>query len=359
MGNNQKTNKRTPRIRQHDNLLYETLQYTGNVVIETLFTITTFDAKTVDKHNYHTVSDVIKAIDDNKTNWICVQGLADTKKIEKLCSALNVPVLWAQDILNVRHISKIEFSQQKILTILDIFGSNIGEPLGKEHISLLLMPNTVVSFQETTNNYFQHIQEAIMANSGQVRHQNTDYLYNLLLSRVVDNYLAILDHQRDEMLTMEDTLMEFTGNHTNVGRDIQNTRKDYLLLRKNILPLCSEFHKLLKDAPLIIPSNHIYYKDTYDHLEQVAQLIENAKENIAALVDLYMANNDLRMNHIMSRLTVLSAIFIPLTFLVGVWGMNFKFMPELNWTYGYLFAWGTMAITAIGVIIWLWRQKWF
>ena len=78
MGNNQKTNKRTPRIRQHDNLLYETLQYTGNVVIETLFTITTFDAKTVDKHNYHTVSDVIKAIDDNKTNWICVQGLADT-----------------------------------------------------------------------------------------------------------------------------------------------------------------------------------------------------------------------------------------------------------------------------------------
>ena len=153
--------------------------------------------------------------------------------------------------------------------------------------------------------------------------------------------------------------MEFDNTRpSDIGRDIQRVRKDYMLLRKNLLPLREEF-ATLSESPLIKAANKIYYKDTFDHLLQVLQLIDNAKESITALVDLYLANNDLRMNHIMSRLTVLSAVFIPLTFLVGVWGMNFRHMPELEWTYGYLFAWVVMIVVAGAVVWWLWRKKWF
>ena len=285
--------------------------------------------------------------------------MSDVTKIEQLHTHCGISILWLQDILNTRHIAKIEDQHDALLTITDIYTQTAGNTLDKEHVSVLLQSGCVFSFLESYTPLFAPIVDAILNNKGKVRRQSADYLYNLLLSHIFDGYLSILDRQRDRILDMENTLMEFDNTRpSDIGRDIQRVRKDYMLLRKNLLPLREQF-ATLSESPLIKAANKIYYKDTLDHLLQVLQLIDNAEESITALVDLYLANNDLRMNHIMSRLTVLSAVFIPLTFLVGVWGMNFRHMPELEWTYGYLFAWVVMIVVAGAVVWWLWRKKWF
>lgn len=351
---------RLPRFRQRDNLLYEDLQYTGNVTEKTSFELTVFDKDSVHELRFDEPAAIIKAINPKQTNWLHVSGLIDVDAVSALCSGLGIGVLWIQDILNSRHIAKIEETPNLILTVLDAFTYNEAEVLVKEHISIVLGKHFVLSFQETKQDHFKDIRKAIVSNTGKVRTQTADYLYNLLLSNVVDNYLAVLDVQRDRMFDMEDVLMEFDDDHEETGRFIQRYRKDYLLMRKNIFPLKDEFRELLHiDSSLVSKENLIYFKDTFDHMKQVFQLIDNAKETIKSLVDLYMANNDLRMNHIMRRLTVMSTIFIPLTFLVGVWGMNFRNMPELREEYGYFVAWGVMIAIGVIVYVFLRKKKWY
>ncbi|MGM9746065.1 MAG: magnesium/cobalt transporter CorA [Paludibacteraceae bacterium] len=342
-----------------NNLLYEQLQYTGDKHLDTQFELFVFDKSDAQHFVGDTADAIAEHIHPDKVNWLRVTGLADTAKIEQLHTRFGISVLWLQDILNTRHIAKIENQRTALLTITDVYTQADNAPIDKEHVSVLLQKGCVFSFQESRAPLFAPIADAILNNKGKVRRQSADYLYNLLLSHIFDGYLSILDRQRDRILEMENTLMEFDNTRpSGIGRDIQMVRKDYMLLRKNLLPLREQF-ATLSESPLITAANKIYYKDTFDHLLQVLQLIDNAKESITALVDLYLANNDLRMNHIMSRLTVLSAVFIPLTFLVGVWGMNFRYMPELEWTYGYLFAWVVMIVVAGAVIWWLWRKKWF
>lgn len=351
---------RLPQIRVKDHLLSEELQYTGNKQIKTQYLLTVYDSQGTNQHHFSEASQVLKAIHSDKINWLHVLGMADVKNIEKLCTGLGMPLLWIQDILNDRHIAKIEESPNMVLSVIDAFDYDSERVLKKDHMSLILGENLVVSFQETTDNRFLTIHQAIAANIGRVRIQSADYLYNLLLSNVIGGYLTVLDYQRDVMLDMEDTLMEFNSDHEEMGRNIQYYRKDYMRMRKNIMPLRDEYRELFQlENKLIREENKIYFKDTYDHLIQVFQLIENSKETITSLVDLYMANTDLRMNHIMKRLTVMSTIFIPLTFMVGVWGMNFSNMPELNWRYGYLVSWAVMLIVGVIVYIWLRRKKWY
>jgi len=337
--------------------LYEQLQYTGDINAGTHFELTVFDKLSVETHTSDTIA-ILKKMDMNKVNWLCVKGLSDVAAIQNFSRQFDLPNLWMQDVLNTRHIAKVEEMEHGFLTILDVFSRSENQTIDKEHVSLLMKKGVVISFQESQVDLFSEIRKAIVTNTGKVRAESADYLYNLLFSSIVDTYLAILDAQRDQMLDMEDALMEFGNDHVAVGRSIQLLRKDYMLLRKNLLPLRSDFELLLASNQ-VKAANKIYYKDTSDHLSQVFQLIDNAKETITSLVDLYLANNDLRMNQIMSRLTVVSAIFIPLTFLAGIWGMNFKIMPELSWQYGYLFAWGTMLVVALLVIWWLWKRKWF
>ncbi|HPW90251.1 MAG TPA: magnesium/cobalt transporter CorA [Paludibacteraceae bacterium] len=348
---------RRPRIRQRDNLLYEQLQYTGDIHEGTCLELTVFDKSGIKTHTGDDLT-VLNQMEPTKVNWLCVRGLSDVNLIGKLCRHFELPNVWMQDVLNTRHIAKIEEIDYGFLTVLDVFSYNEHHTLDKEHVSLLMKKGVIISFQESQSNLFAEISKALTTNTGKVRSESVDYLYDLLFSSIIDSYLAILDTQRDQMLDMEDQLMEFGGDHVAVGRAIQLVRKDYMLLRKNLGPLRTDFSILL-ESNYVKDSNKIYYRDTRDQLLQVFQLIDNAKETITALVDLYLANNDLRMNQIMSRLTVVSAIFIPLTFLAGVWGMNFRVMPELSWQYGYLFAWGVMGVVALGVIWWLWKKRWF
>lgn len=347
-------------LRQKNSLLYENLMYTGVEQHDTRISFSVFDKDNVRQYDDIAINEIANHIDNAKTNWICVKGLRDTESIRQLGMSLGLPILWTQDMLNSRHHAKIEESPDGILSILKILSYNADKELRISHLSLILLPHLVISMQECDVDVFAEISDAIKKDIGKVRINNADYLYNLLISRAADSYLSVLDIQRDRVMDMEDVLMNADADNSSMGREIQDLRKENLAMRRNLSPLYDQFFELTNNTSILIkPENKIYYRDTYDHLRQVCQNIDSISDMLASLVDLYMSNNDLRLNKIIGRLTVVSVIFIPLTFLVGVWGMNFKVMPELDWKYGYAFAWGMMIVVAVVVAIWIKKKNWF
>ncbi|MEN6363356.1 MAG: magnesium/cobalt transporter CorA [Bacteroidales bacterium] len=349
-------NKKYSSVSKSNNLLYDNLVYNGISDTQTSIQLTCFDKLSVKTSRFSDSKDLIQSIDLNKVNWIQVSGLKNVDVIGEICSFFGLQVPTIQDILNVSHICKIEETNNLLLVILDAYGYNDSMALGRDHLSFVLGNHFVISFEETGRNRFDLVNKALESNVGLVRSQKPDYLFNLLISMVVDSYLEVLEEQQNCMMDMEDLLIEFNQIVKETGQQIQHFRKDYSKLKKSISPLIEHFgHLLLMESTLIGKTSLVYFRDTYDHIQQVSLMLDANRETLASLVDLYLANNDLRMNQIMKQLTVVSTIFIPLTFIVGVWGMNFKWMPELDWKFGYLFAW--LIMVALGLIFYLWLRR--
>jgi magnesium transporter len=267
---------------------------------------------------------------------------------------LSFPVV--QDILNVRHIAKMEETCGTLFAVMDAYSYGTDSEMYSEHQSFILGPDFVISFEEGKRNLYEQIRKVLEESLGQTRKMKSDYLFNLLINMVVDSYFEVIDILQNNLMDTEDLLMEFNSFHKETGQEIQHYRRDYSRLKKATSPLHEQFgHLLILEPELIEESTRLYFRDTYDHLQQVSVMLDANREIIASLMDLYLANNDLRMNQIMKQLTLVSTIFIPLTFLVGVWGMNFEFMPELSWKYGYLFSWLIMIV--VGIIFYLWFRK--
>jgi magnesium transporter len=173
---------------------------------------------------------------------------------------------------------------------------------------------------------------------------------------VVDSFFEVIEQQQEGLLNLEDALMEFGRAPQVSSTSIQQYRRDYIRLSKVLTPFLEGFGEtLMMDSAFIKSASILYFRDTYDHLKQVKITLEANRELMASLVDIYLSNNDVRLNRSMNQLTIVATIFIPLTFLVGVWGMNFKNMPELEWKHGYLISWVVMIV--IGVAVYAWFKK--
>ncbi len=185
-----------------------------------------------------------------------------------------------------------------------------------------------------------------------------DYLLYGLTDIVIDKYLRIVDEMDDDMELIEEELL---NNRTKaVLNKILHKRKQHLSLKKSVNPVLEEIRKLHhSESDLINPKTYIYFQDIVDHLQQISQNLESFREMVSNLMELYLANNDIQMNDVMKRLTVVSTIFIPLTFIVGLYGMNFKNIPELEWQHGYFIIWGIMIVISLSLIVYLKKRKWF
>jgi magnesium transporter len=348
------SNNVTKSKKRRNNLLYDALTYNGSFTNETIINFTNFDSE-----SYQTVTvkkpESLKLV-EGKVNWVHVSGLSNVAAVTGICSRFGLQLPLVQDILNAGHMAKFEETNNGLFTVLDAYSYNEDFELVREHQSFMLGSEFILSFEEGTGHRFEQVRKALDDKMGQIRHQKADYLFNLLISIVVDSYFEVIEIQQDKLMELEDSLMEFNAVHKETGQQIQMFRKDYSSFKKAILPLRESFGRyVLMESGLISEGVRLYYMDTYDHLQQVSLMLESNRETIASLVDLYLANNDLRMNLIMKQLTVIATIFIPLTFLVGVWGMNFKSMPELGLAHGYLFAWLLMII--IGVVLYFWFRR--
>ena len=348
-----------------NNLLSEKLIYTGDSLAPTHLHLCTYSTTEIQESSGNTFQSIKDTLDNTHINWLQVHGMKDTETIREICSHFEIDFLVLQDILNANHPTKIEEHDKYIVLILKLFypnthkGEDELDELLQQQVCIILGSNYVLTFLEKETDFFDDVNTALRNDVLKIRSRQTDYLFSVLLNSVMGNYISTISSIDDALEDLEEELLTITEGY-DIGIQIQALRRQYMLMKKAILPLKEQYVKLLHAENLLIHKvNRAFFNDVNDHLQFVLQTIEICRETLSSLVDLYISNNDLRMNAIMKRLTVVSTLFIPLTFLVGVWGMNFKLMPELDWRYGYGIAWGIMFLT--GILTWIYMRKkdWF
>lgn len=348
------------RKRKHsrNSLLMEDLLYTGDRYSETHIRLIQYNANEYFSSDVTDIKTLLSSLNDKYTNWIQVSGMSHPEVIGNLGNILGLHRLDIQDILTTQHVSKVEIYDDKTMLLANTFFYTEKE-LQQEHICIILGQNFIISFQESSQPFFDNVLKAIEANTTRVRSKSADFLFSLLCNNILSNYIEAIALLEDELGDLEDELI--AGNPAdNFTIKLQQRRHDYIQMRKLVIPLKEDFNKLVfNDNGLIKEENLIYLHDLQDRLNFIVQSIEICHETLSSLMELYVSNNDMRMNEIMKRLTAVTTLFIPITFVVGVWGMNFRFMPELEWKYGYLIAWGILLLTAIAAAWYIKKRKWF
>jgi len=226
-----------------------------------------------------------------------------------------------------------------------------------EQVSSLISQNFVISFQEREGDIFNPIRERIRASKGRIRKMGADYLAYALMDGVVDNYFVILEKVGEKLEGMEEELV--TNPTSETLQAIHSLKRDMIFLRKSVWPLREVIGGLERgESKLVQESTQIYFRDVYDHTIQVMDAIETSRDMLSGMLDIYLSSVSNRMNEVMKVLTIIATIFIPLTFVAGIYGMNFQFMPELGWSWGYFGALGVMGLAVVGMIIYFKRKKW-
>lgn len=293
-----------------------------------------------------------------KVNWLDVEGLNDIKLMENIGKKFLLHNLLLEDVLNTTHRPKIEEFENATLVIVKMLSYNKIEcSIVSEHISLVLAHNTLISFQEIEGDVFEPIRERIRHSSGKIRIKDANYLLFTLLDAIVDNYFSIIEYIGEELEKLEDSILNNPSDE--VIKKIHYYNRQIIVLRKAVWPLREVINGILKGVGKVInESNELYFRDLYDNTIQVIETIEMYKDTISGLRDLAFSNISNKMNDIMKTLTVMSSIFTPLTFIAGLYGMNFDNMPELHSRYGYFAVLGVMMSILIILLYIFRRSKW-
>ena len=289
--------------------------------------------------------------------WIHIDGLHEIRLLEQMGSAFGLHPLTLEDILNTEQRPKSEDHGDYLYIVLRLFHENAGGGLVPEQVSIVFGRNWLISLQEKEGRLFDPIRERLRNEKGRLRKAGADYLAHALLDAIVDSYFVILDKFGEKTEHLEDALIGRPSPQT--LRAIQALKREVILLRKSVWPLREMLGGLGRsDSSLIREPSVIYFRDIYDHAVQVIDTIETYRDMLSGMLDIYLSSISNRMNEIMKVLTIIATVFMPLTFLVGVYGTNFKYLPELEWRWGYFALWGVMIIIAIFMLLFFRRKKW-
>ena len=298
-------------------------------------------------------------IDPTKVNWINISGFTDTATIAVIGKQFGLHPLLLEDILNSDHMPTVEEMDNCLFITLKILElKNGSNELSSHHASFVIGEDYLLSFSETENTIFQPVIERLKNDKGKARIKQADYLAYLLIDKIVDNYYLVLDQLEDNMDVIESQLLKEPSQL--IAGEIMTQKKLLIMLRKSVNPFRDEVRKITREESKFVTKDTLkYLNDVYDHLNQIIQTIDNFREMISDMMDLLMANNANRMNSIMTTLTIVSSIFIPLTFIVGIYGMNFKYFPEVEWKYGYPLIMSLILTIGLGMYVYMRRKKWF
>jgi len=321
-------------------------------------TIIGYDEAGVAERQVESVDECLPFKDQATVTWINVDGLHDVKLIESLAESFGLHPLVQEDILNTTQRPKFDDYGDYLYAVLKMLQWNPEQNEAvTEQVSLVLGANFVISFQERPGDVFGPTRERIRSGKGRIRKMPTDYLAYCLVDAIVDGYFAVLEHLGDKIEVVESTLVSRPTPDT--LREIHRLKREGLLLRKSVWPLREVISGLERtESQLVTDATHIYMRDVHDHSIQVIDTMETFRDMLAGMLDTYLSSLSNRMNEVMKVLTIIATIFIPLTFVAGIYGMNFRHMPELEWQWGYTAALSTMAIIAIGMLIYFRRKKW-
>jgi len=349
--------KKSQRIKRSDFL--QNLTYLGSYNVPSTVELIRYNEHEVVTSLIQPDKPIADEIKQDYVSWFRVTGFSDVNRINNICKAFGIQRFDIKDLLSDLQVTKIVAYEKS--TFIMASGCFVDDHrLKVEQIAFILGKNYIVSFQEYPSTIFDDVIAAIKDSRFQLRDNKADYLLYILLSGVHSQQIDDIYQMNNELDEMEDLLIERQLTDRAIMKFFRDKRKNSALLRRSIFPLREEFSNLMHNPNgLIDNANLIYFNDIEDRLRTSLEEIEMLNDTIASLMDLYFNNNNLKMNDIIKKLTIVSTIFIPLTFMVGVWGMNFRIMPELEWKYGYIFSWGIMIIIAIIAILFLKRKRWF
>jgi len=290
--------------------------------------------------------------------WINVNGIHDVKQIEALGHLFGLHPLTMEDIVNTTQRPKAEMFEEYIFLVLKMITYNEGQnDIDIENVSLILGDGYVLSFQEREGDVFEAARRRIRSGKGRVRGAKADYLAYSLMDGVVDAYFVALEKIGEYIEGIdEEIVLAADASHM---QEIHRLKREILFLRKSVWPLREEIAAIVKfESPLINDSTRIYLRDLYDHTIQIIDLVETFRDILAGMHDTFLSSVSNRMNEVMKVLTIIATIFIPLTFIVGVYGMNFENMPELKWPWGYYLIWGVMILVGTGMFFLFRKKRW-
>lgn len=336
-----------------------TLIHVGERKVEHVrMTVIDYDRDMFVEREYKAVEECLEYADRDTVTWINVNGLHDTAIINRLGEHFGIHPLVLEDILDTDKRPELDDYVDYIFVILKmILVDKDTDRIDAEQVSMLLCRNTVISFQEGDGDVFETIRERIRSGKGRVRGTGADYLFYLLTDAVVDNYFIALEEIGELVGEIEDELLEDPGAGT--LREIYELKRDLVVLRKYAFPLRELVHKFqISESPLIDANTKLYIRDLYDHAMQIMDTTESYRDMITGMLETYLSLSSNRMNEVMKVLTVMATIFIPLTFIAGIYGMNFENMPELHHHLGYPGVMILMLVIALGMLYYFRRKKW-
>jgi len=333
--------------------------YTGDKKEEPVrITVIDYDEDSFDEREISDVKMCCELRGSSSVSWINVDGIHDVDLIDSFKENFGLHPLVVEDIVHTGQRPKLEDYGEYVYIVFTMltFDEEKNEISG-EQVSLVLSEHFVLSFQERWGDIFDLIRERIRNAKGRIRKMGTDYLAYALVDAVVDQYFVILEKIGERIEELEDSLTRNAEPET--MQDIHRLKREMLFLRKSIWPLRECISGLEKSESAIIKKVTLkYLRDVYDHTIQIIDTAETFRDMLSGMHDTYLTNISNRMNEIMKVLTIIATIFIPLTFIAGIYGMNFKFIPELDWRWGYFAVWGVVVVIAVLMIVFFRRKRW-
>ena len=350
--------KRTTKYKKHVGQIPGALVYTGSKSSKLFIESFDYTPDSIEEKELKKIDDVLHYKSTDSITWININGLNNINEIEKIGENYNIHPLTLEDIVNTSQRPKIDEYEHYVFVVIKMLYYDKDELVVSEQVSFILGSNYVLSFQEADGDVFDSVRDRIRTKKGRIRSLGADYLLYALIDSVVDHYFEIIETMGNKIEEMEDHL--FSGNpKEEITTQIQSLKREVLKVRRAIFPLREIINRIEKTEHKLIHKKTIhFFRDIYDHIIQVSENIDIYREMIWGLMDMYMTTISNKMNEVIKVLTIIATIFIPLTFIAGIYGMNFENIPELSYKYGYFVLWGIMIALFIGMIFYFKRKKW-
>ncbi len=337
-----------------------TMTYTGQQKAEPLrISVIDYDLETLSEIEDATTESCVALKDTGTASWINVTGLNDTAAIGRIGSEFGIHPLVLEDILHTTQRPKLEdLGDYLFLVVRMLYLEPTTNELHSEQISFILTRHCLITFQETAGDVFDAIRDRLRKGHGRIRKMGPDYLLYALMDAIVDNYFLMLEKTGEQIESIEQALME--NPNSLLLNELYAQKRELLYIRKAIWPLREAIGGLERgESSLLSAKIGAYLRDLYDHTIQVIDTVETFRDMLSGVQDLYLSSMGQKTNQVMQVLTIIATIFIPLTFVAGIYGMNFEHMPELGWKYSYPVFWGAMVSLTLGMLYGFRRMKWF
>jgi magnesium transporter len=323
-------------------------------------TVTSYSKNNFTEKSLLHIEDAIpEALEQENVTWIDIEGLSDPSVIEKVGKMFGVHSLWLEDVLNTDHRPKVEELHDILFLIVKAVGEySKDEKIEFEQVSVLLGHNFILSFHEYPDGLFESVRNRIRQSKGLIRNSKADYLMYALIDCVIDTYFTALTQIGREIEELEESISERID--PDLPEIIMSLKHEILYLSKSAEPIRDTLAQVLRmERQDVQDTTKIYITDAHQHAIHIVSVLDDYRQMLGSLLEFYTSRVNLKLNESIRILTVFTSIFIPLTFIVGVYGMNFKHMPELDWEYGYPMTWVLMIAVAFGMLFYFRRKNWF